>query len=193
MSAPAPDGDHQALVIPADPSLPVRVVEYAQPREATSMIRREIGCQLLDLTPQLPSRFGRFALWVDDNGLYRQPVEHNDRAVALCRAHGYDVSDLARTVVVTGMDAAGNVRTLPPGLRDWLIEAFDRLRARQAANEQQNHQQPTTGHDRRHHTQQPAARKDAAPGPARDTRREAHRTAPPRRPGNRPAQGPAPS
>ena len=194
MSAPGQDGAHQALVIPADPSLPVRVMEYAHPREVTRMIRREIGCQALDLTPQLPSRFGRFVLWVDDNGLYQQPVEHNDRAIALCRASGYDVPDLARTAVVTAMDPDGNVRSLPPGLRDWLIDAFDRLRTPQAANKQ--NQQITTGHDRHpnrgHQTQQPATRRDSAPRPTRDTRREAHRSPPPR-PGNRPAQGPAPS
>ena len=199
MSTAGHDGAHQALVIPADPTLPVRVMEYANPGDVTRMIRSEIGCHTLDLTPQLPSRFGRFVLWVDDNGLNRHPVEHNDRAIALCRASGYDVADLARTAVVTGMDATGNVRSVPPGLRDWLLEAFGRLRDPRAVPEQ-DQRTPTTEHDRRpdrrtprsaHNAQPPAQRRDAAPRPAHDARRAAPRSGPPRNNG-RPPLGPAP-
>jgi hypothetical protein len=116
---------YQAMVIPADNATSVRVVQYARQSDLLPLLHREIGCDYVDATPELPSRFGSFVLWLDDVGLLKQPVEHNERAIALCRAVGYDVPDLAGTAVVTGgVGGEGDTRTLPPVLRDWLKDAF---------------------------------------------------------------------
>jgi hypothetical protein len=54
-------------------------------------------------------------LWLDDVGLLKRPIEHNDRAIALCRVVGYVVADLAGTAVITGgATGAGDARTIPP-------------------------------------------------------------------------------
>jgi hypothetical protein len=119
----------QALVIPADMQQPVRVIEYSRPDELLEVLYREIGCDYVDATPELPSRAGCFVLWLDDVGLLKRPIEHNDRAIALCRAIGYNVADLAGTAVVTGgTDGAGNTRTIPSALRDQLLATFHQPR-----------------------------------------------------------------
>jgi hypothetical protein len=116
---------HEALVIPVDVLVPVRVVEYSRPRDLLDLLYREIGCDYVDATPELPSRHGSFVLWLDDVGLLKQPVEHNDRAIALCRAVGYAVADLAGTAVVTGgAEGSGGTRTIPAALRDHLVSIF---------------------------------------------------------------------
>lgn len=118
---------YEALLIPAMVLEPVRAVEYSQPGDLSHLLRREIGCDIVDRTPQLRSRFGPFILWLDDVGLHQHPIRHNDRAIALCRAVGYDVADLAGAAVVTGGAAgSGDIRTIPPALRDWLLRAFNR-------------------------------------------------------------------
>jgi hypothetical protein len=116
---------HEALVIPSDVLEPVRLVEYSRPQDLLDLLYREIGCDHVDTTPELPSRYGSFVLWVDDVGLLKQPIEHNDRAIGLCRAIGYDVPDLAGTAVITGgADGTGDTRTIPVGLRDHLLGVF---------------------------------------------------------------------
>lgn len=148
-TGPPPRPAFQALVIPAALNQSVRVVEFAHRRELPGLIRREIGCTNVDLTPQIPTRFGPFALWLDDNGFYQQPVQHNHRAVALCRAFGYQVPDLARTAVLTAMDGGGNVVTLPPQLRNWLLDGFQRLQGTRAGakpeQEHRNQRAPAPG------------------------------------------------
>jgi hypothetical protein len=116
---------YEAVVIPVDETQPARVVTYQSQRDLLPLLRREIGCDLVDSTPQLPSKFGPFRLWVDDIGLFRTPIEHNDRAIGLCRVAGYDVPDLAGTAVVTGGHTArGDTATIPPQLRNLLLEAL---------------------------------------------------------------------
>lgn len=106
---------YEAVVIPADVAKPVHVVDYSSPQDLLHLLYREISCEYVDATPELPSRFGSFVVWLDDVGLYKRPIEHNDRAIALCRAVGYNVADLAGTAVVTGgVDGAGDTRTSHP-------------------------------------------------------------------------------
>jgi hypothetical protein len=125
MPAQESSASYQAMVIPADGTKPVRVVGYARQSDLLSLLYREIGCEHVDATPELSSRLGPFVLWLDDVGLLMQPVVHNDRAIALCRAVGYDVADLAGTAVVTGgVGDEGDTLTLPPVFRDWLLHAF---------------------------------------------------------------------
>jgi hypothetical protein len=141
---------YQAVVIPADVTKPVHVVEYEQQSDLLHLLYREIGCDHVDATPQLSSRFGQFVLWLDDVGLLRRPIEHNDRATALCRATGYDVPDLAGTAVVTGgANAAGDTRTVPPELRDRLLRGFGTRRVKPTNDERRIGPRREAGRERR--------------------------------------------
>ena len=103
---------HVALVLPAG-ELPGHL---DPPRTATwdgasnsllALLYREIGCDTVDSSPDLATPDGPVRMWVDDEGLLRQPVAHNDRATAICRALGYDVPDVAGTVARVGHLCAG--------------------------------------------------------------------------------------
>jgi len=95
----------QALVVPADPLAPHRLITLpdGQPPAATfALIEREVGADVLGSSPVIVTEAGAFMYWVDDVSLLRDPLEHNDRVIALCRHVGYDVPDVAGTVVITG-------------------------------------------------------------------------------------------
>ena len=66
------------------------------------LLYREIVCDCVDKSPLLATPYGEMIFWVDDEGLLASPIAHNDRAIALARAVGWNTPDLAGVVVITG-------------------------------------------------------------------------------------------
>lgn len=116
----------EAVVIPADPTQPLRLVKLPAGPAMLPAIARVIGCDGLDKTPELVAPNGdRFRIWVDDVGLLAAEPAHNDRAIALCRSVGYNVADVAGDVVlVGGAPRDGWAGSIPVQLRDHLFEVM---------------------------------------------------------------------
>ena len=130
---------HHAIVLPAEISTPHRVIDWPYPssRATLDLLYREIGCECVDASPSIPTPFGTLTYWVDDEGLFAEPVRHNDRGIALMRSLGYHVPDIAGTMVITGgADASGDTLGLPPRadivLDQFLTAATTHIRARTA-------------------------------------------------------------
>lgn len=112
-----------ALVVPADVDLAIRLVEFTdsgQQRQFEDLI----GCRegYLDRSPRLYTAAGEMRMWVDEVGLLVKHIEHNDRAIAVCRAIGYQVPDVGGTAIFTGGDSEDGEVTL--GLPEPLILEF---------------------------------------------------------------------
>lgn len=126
MSAP-----YTALVLPAGELPgngdlhPPRTVTWGGTSGALlDLLYREIGCDCVDSSPDLWTPDGAVRMWGDDEGLLRRPVAHNDRALAICRALGYDTPDVGGTVVFTGgTDAEGDTLTVPDGFVERIRES----------------------------------------------------------------------
>lgn len=116
----------RAIVLPAPLDEPHRIVTWSADGELLDLLHREIGCASIDKSPQLHTRHGSMAMWVDDVGLLAPEVEHNDRAIGIGRAVGWPVADLARTVVITGGAAPGGDTM---GLSDELMAVIERALA----------------------------------------------------------------
>lgn len=115
-------GDIEAVVIPADPTQPLRVITFPMQRLAW-VVEETIGCHGTDKTPPLTARNGdRFRVWVDDVGLLADQPVWNDRAIVLVRAAGY-AGDMAGDAVVTGAeDESGWTQGVPVQLRNRMLE-----------------------------------------------------------------------
>jgi len=118
--------DHfEAVLIPADPDRDIEVVLYRKPEQLLDVLYEMIGCDCVDKTPRLTTQSGdEFRVWVDDVGLRpaEGEIEHNDRAIALCRSVGYEIPDVGGNAVVTGGDdVEGWTETVPPRLRDQIL------------------------------------------------------------------------
>ena len=108
-----------ALVLPAGELPgdldPPRTVTWSE-SSLLDVLYREIGCDAVDSSPDLWTPDGAVRMWVDDEGLLRRPIVHNDRAIAICRALGYDTPDVAGVAVFTGgTDEAGGTLPVPDG------------------------------------------------------------------------------
>lgn len=112
----------RALVVPTDPAKPLRIIEFTE-ADLNDQLHREIGVEpgYLGYSPRLETPVGTMRMWVDDEGLMRSNVVHNDRAIAACRGVGYNVDDVAGVAVFTGGDDGGG-NTL--GLSEALIDEF---------------------------------------------------------------------
>lgn len=112
----------RAIVIPTDPAKPLRIIEFTE-ADLNDQLHREIGVEpgYLGYSPRLETPLGGMRMWVDDEGLMRSNVVHNDRAIAACRGVGYNVDDVAGVAVFTGGDDGGG-NTL--GLSEALIDEF---------------------------------------------------------------------
>lgn len=109
----------RAYVLPAAMKAHGRVALWSESRQLLPMMYRLIGRPSVECTPEIPTPYGVMVMWLDETGLSADPVERNDRAIALCRACGYSVPDIAGTVVITGGAAPdGSTR----GLDDDLLE-----------------------------------------------------------------------
>jgi hypothetical protein len=124
----------EALVIPADLTAPLRTVQLPHGQGMLRAIERLLGVDGLDKTPELVAPNGdQFRIWVDDVGLLAEEVVHNDRAIALCRAIGYTVPDMAGDVVLVGAEPPdGWAGSIPVQLRDHLLEVMPVVPARRA-------------------------------------------------------------
>lgn len=89
-----PDGNITELPLPADAD------------ECRAEICRAIGCSLLDVV----SLTTKLHMWIDDEGLYTQPM--NPIATALARRHGYIWQPYFGTAVLAGVDEEGETINL---------------------------------------------------------------------------------
>jgi len=97
---------HTGILVPVDPTEDHRLVTW-DGDGLLPLLYREIGDRL-DAATVAP---GRVRLWCQDDGLLAAAPAYNDRAIALCRALGYQVPALAGPIVfigaVRGEDEAG--------------------------------------------------------------------------------------
>lgn len=120
---------HRAIVLPPDPIDEPHVVEYTRDDEVLPLLYREIETECVD-SRTIRTEAGDLIMWVSDDGLLQDEVQHNDRAIVLCRQLGYNVPDVAGTAVFTGgANAQGYIRDIPPGLFAWLTDALNALTA----------------------------------------------------------------
>jgi len=111
----------RGFVLP--PAGPGRVVEWTVESQLLGVLYREIGVDCVD-SARVPTPAGVLSMWVDDNGLLTDQPVFNDRAIAMCRAFGYNVAALAGTVVFAGGPTSdGNT----PGLTDDQLALCERL------------------------------------------------------------------
>lgn len=116
----------KAYVLPADITQPGWIVEWTHQSELLPLMRREIGCDLVDHGRAVHPD-GEFTIWVDDTGLTGPDPEYNDRAIGLARGGGWNVAALAGTAFITGgHDAGGNTLGLPGLLLQRLDDAVAR-------------------------------------------------------------------
>lgn len=115
---------HRAIVVPTALSEPARLVTFT-PTQLLDVLKREIGCEYVDSSPRLATHLGEFRMWVDDTGLVDGEIDHNDRAIAMCRTVGYNIGDVGGTAVFTGTeDEVGDTLGLPFGLWGAMLDAF---------------------------------------------------------------------
>jgi hypothetical protein len=89
------------IVIPVDPAEPVRVVAIDGPFPGA--LRREIGAQRFD-SNSFHTPWGPLQVWVGDDSLLGDTIDHNERAFALCRDCECLVPDVGGVAVVTSYD-----------------------------------------------------------------------------------------
>jgi hypothetical protein len=133
----------RALVIPADPAVPVKVIAWPyglDSRDSGATLRllyAEIGATCIDATPQIRTPMGAVVCgWSDDVSLLKDQPEYNDRAIAMFRHFGYQVPALAGNIVLTGgADPVGDTLPLDENLITWLVEVFASVAADMAAQD----------------------------------------------------------
>ena len=131
----------RALVIPADPAAPVKVIAWPYGLDSMDsgatlrLLYAEIGCTCIDATPQVRTPMGITVCgWSDDVSLLKDQPEYNDRAIAMFRHFGYQVPALAGNIVLTGgADPVGDTLPLDENLITWLVEVFASVAADLAA------------------------------------------------------------
>lgn len=111
-----------ALVLPAELTAAHRIVEFTGDADLLPLLHRETGADLVDAATVIP---GQLTMWVGDDSLFDDTLEHNDRAIALCRHLGYQIPDVRGAVVFTGgPDAAAYTRGIGADLLAWLDTAL---------------------------------------------------------------------
>lgn len=114
----------EMLVVPAEWNAEVRVAYFADV-VLLKLLYQEIGTDCVDKSPDLWTPIGTMCMWVADDGLLRPKIEHNDRAIALCRAVGYNVPDVGGVAVFTGgADEAGRTLGLPASIKDAIVNSL---------------------------------------------------------------------
>lgn len=124
----------KAIVLPADPAAPHRIVEWkhnAHGNDFLNMAYREIGTpNAIDSSRIINTPLGPIHYWCDDVGLLQPIIDHNDRGIALFRALGYQVPDIAGTIVIVGgITPDEYVDGLNPTLLYWLDERLTEVTA----------------------------------------------------------------
>jgi hypothetical protein len=99
-------------VIPVSTAEPVRVISQTVETDL-GVLRAEIGSERLDhadfLTP-----WGPIQLWVGGDSLLGPRIEHNLRAISLCRDFGYNVADVGGVAVITSYERPSGASVSPP-------------------------------------------------------------------------------
>lgn len=92
----------RAVVIPAVDHDPIRIITFTEQSLLTDLYR-EIGVDELGWSGLLHTPVGDMRMWCDDNGLIREGgYLRNERALSVCWWIGYQVEEVAGTVVFTG-------------------------------------------------------------------------------------------
>lgn len=116
----------RAIVVPAPLDQPVRLVEWEKDFQLLGILQRETGYEWIDGSPQIHTPSGTVCMWVGDDSLLQDSVDHNDRAIGLCRACGYNVPDVGGTAVFTGgADEDGETLSIPAELISLISMAVD--------------------------------------------------------------------
>lgn len=89
-----------ALIIHPDGN--ITEVHLEPGRNHVAVMREHLGCSLVDCV----ALTDRLDMWIDDEGLYTQPV--NPVATALARRHGLTWQPYHGPVLLCGVDADGN-------------------------------------------------------------------------------------
>lgn len=125
-----------AVVIPADPAQPARIEPWpaGDAGHLLAQLYRWMSCGTVDCArlPRAPwperNADDHLTMWIDDEGLYAQPVVWNDRATVLAHAAGHMTDGCAGTIVVSaGADEDGNSIGLPRELAEQLLAAMPLL------------------------------------------------------------------
>jgi hypothetical protein len=122
---------HYGILVPADPTAEHRVVTW-EGDGLLALLYREVGDNLdaATVVPAAGPLPGGLRLWCQDDALLRpdDQIEHNDRAIALCRHFGYNVPDLGGPVVFIGCPGGDQEAGLHPALRAWIDDGLRRMR-----------------------------------------------------------------
>lgn len=107
------------LITPNSDIVPINLP--ADPAERQAVMRSVIRCNLYDVVALTT----RLDMWIDDEGIYRHPV--NELATALARRHGFNFQPYHGPVLLTG-GADEDGETLPLNedmVRALLISVLD--------------------------------------------------------------------
>lgn len=116
----------RAIVVPPNVADPIRLVEWEHDHELLAILQRETGYEWVDSSPQIHYPAGTICMWVGDDSLLQDVVDHNDRAIGLCRACGYNVPDVGGPAVFTGgADEEGETLSIPDELLEIISVAVD--------------------------------------------------------------------
>ena len=103
----------QYFVIPVGIYHPVRV-EEGDADNFVPVLRREIGTAPVDHNDTHTPWGLPIQVWVGDESLRGERVEHNYRAIALLRDLGRDVEDVGGVAVITRYDPRSGDMVSPP-------------------------------------------------------------------------------
>ncbi len=103
----------QYFVIPVGIYHPVRV-EEGDADNFVPVLRREIGTARFDHNDTHTPWGLPIQVWVGDESLRGERVEHNYRAIALLRDLGRDVEDVGGVAVITSYDPRSGDMVSPP-------------------------------------------------------------------------------
>jgi hypothetical protein len=118
---------HTGILVPVDPTAAHRLITWEDTPSGDGLLRvlyRELG-DTLDASTVMP---GRVRLWSQDTSLNTPDPAYNDRAIAVCRALGYDVAALAGPIVFIGAVRGEDEAGLSPAMLAILIGALERMR-----------------------------------------------------------------
>ena len=103
----------QYFVIPVGIFHPVRVEEVDEDN-FVPVLRREIGTARFDHNDTHTPWGLPIQVWVGDESLRGERVEHNYRAIALLRDLGRNIEDVAGVAVITSYDPGSGEMVSPP-------------------------------------------------------------------------------
>lgn len=77
------------------------------------VLRREIGAHRVNTAPSTHP-WDPVQVWVADDSHLGSSIDHNQRAIDLCRDHGFDVQDAGGVAVIISYDPSTGESVDPP-------------------------------------------------------------------------------